>query len=111
MPCLGIIRSSGLAFLSLGTSSARLVCPVCMYMLILRILRPCPFFLQLPSNRPHGILDSTSPPSPHTCTQTWSFTEDRSCFCAHCSILAHSTERKKWSANCIDMSVQDYNYI
>lgn len=22
-----------------------------------------------------------------------------------------STERKKWSANCIDMSIQDYDYI
>ncbi|KAL6828687.1 hypothetical protein V8C40DRAFT_241804 [Trichoderma camerunense] len=76
MPCLGIIRSSGLAFLSLGTSSARLVCPVCMYMLILRILCPCPFF-QLPSNRPHGILNSTSL-SLHNCSQAWSFTEDRS---------------------------------
>ncbi|KAL7960455.1 hypothetical protein V8C34DRAFT_276387 [Trichoderma compactum] len=61
MPRLGIIRSSGLAFLSLGTSSARLGClEVCMYMLILRISRPCLFFFSFLQTGRTGYTSSIS---------------------------------------------------
>lgn len=101
MPCLGIIRSSGLAFLSLGTrvrpvSFVQYAC-ICLYY---AYYAHALFFSFLQTGRTGYSIQLASPLitvaklglSPRTGASS-------------------STERKKWSANCIDMSIPDYDYI